>query len=256
MGKLGFSFQLQLAFSSPVARHAFALRCLPQTDSRQQVLSAALRVLPDCGLSLTEDCFGLRHSGMILQPHSGFSVQAEGTVAVSAAAAEVAPPQWQLGPFRSFTPLTMPGPSLLAISRTLPQEDVPEAVMTLLAERFTYRPGSTHAATTAEEAAGSMQGVCQDEAHIMLSLLRSRRIPCRYVMGYMLGEGATHAWVEVTRGGLWLGFDPTNRRMVNDEYIRVAAGRDANDCPVNRGVFIGTASQTSQSCLSVWREKE
>ena len=101
-----------------------------------------------------------------------------------------------------------------------------------------------------------MTGVCQDEAHIMLALLREKRIPCRYVMGYMLGEGATHAWVEVARDGLWLGFDPTNRRLVNEEYIRVAAGRDANDCPVNRGVFIGAASQASQSCLSVWREKE
>ncbi len=72
-------------------------------------------------------------------------------------------------------------------------------------------------------------------------------------MGYMLGEGSTHAWVEVLQDGCWVGHDPTNRRLVNDEYIRVAVGRDANDCPVNRGVFSGIAQQQSQSSLSVWR---
>lgn len=98
-----------------------------------------------------------------------------------------------------------------------------------------------------------MRGVCQDEAHIMLALLRMKGIPCRYVMGYMLGEGSTHAWVEVLREEKWIGMDPTNRRMVNDEYITVSAGRDANDCPVNRGIFSGMAKQQSQSGLSVWR---
>lgn len=86
----------------------------------------------------------------------------------------------------------------------------------------------------------------------MLSLLRMKNIPCRYVMGYMLGEGSTHAWVEVLRNGEWIGYDPTNRRMVDGEYITVAVGRDANDCPVNRGIFSGTAKQQSQSGVSVW----
>ena len=256
MAKLGFSFQLQLTFTEPVTRHAFALRCLPIADSRQRVLSAALRVLPDCGITQSADAFGPRQSGTVLQPHAGFSAQAEGVVEVRPEAEEAAPPDWRRGPYRAATPLTAAGPALRSLAEALPHEDAAEAVMSLLAERFTYLPGSTHADTTAEEAARLMTGVCQDEAHIMLALLREKGVPCRYVMGYMLGEGATHAWVEVARDGLWLGYDPTNRRMVNDEYIRGAAGRDANDCPVNRGVFIGTASQAGQSCLSVWREKE
>jgi len=124
--------------------------------------------------------------------------------------------------------------------------------MSLLSERFIYAPGKTHAKTTAEEAASQMKGVCQDEAHIMLSLLRMKGIPCRYIVGYMLGEGSTHAWVEVLHGETWIGLDPTNHRTVNGEYIVISAGRDANDCPVNRGVFSGTAEQQSQSSVSVW----
>ena len=125
--------------------------------------------------------------------------------------------------------------------------------MALLQERFRYLPGSTSVHTTAEEAARTMQGVCQDEAHMMLALLRLRGIPCRYVMGYMLGEGLTHGWVEVAQDGQWIGLDPTNHRRVNDEYIRIGVGRDANDCPVNRGVFRASVQQTSESSLRVWR---
>ena len=169
---------------------------------------------------------------------------------------EDAPAPWQLGPYRRATPLTSPGPALTALGEALPDSDPASAVMALLSERFTYLPGSTHAATTAEEAAVLMQGVCQDEAHIMLALLRMKGIPCRYVMGYMLGEGSTHAWVEVLHEARWLGLDPTNHREVNDEYITIAAGRDANDCPVNRGIFSGGAKQQSQCGLSVWRINE
>lgn len=228
------------------------LRCLPESDGRQRVLSSSVQVIPGCTLTPGRDHFGPRQCGTIMAPHAGFSVQAQGCVDISACCSEKAASPWQLGPYRTITPLTSPGPALQALAESLPPQQIPRAVMQLLATRFTYHPGSTHAATTAEEAAAQMRGVCQDEAHIMLSLLRMKKIPCRYVMGYMLGEGSTHAWVEVLQEGCWLGLDPTNRCPVNEEYIRIAVGRDAGDCPVNRGVFSGAAQQQSQSCLSVW----
>ena len=40
------------------------------------------------------------------------------------------------------------------------------------------------------------RGVCQDYAHIMLSLLRVLRHSGRYVSGHLPGAGAPHAWVE------------------------------------------------------------
>jgi transglutaminase-like putative cysteine protease len=165
---------------------------------------------------------------------------------------EKADSNWKLGPYRQETFLTAPGFVLKGMAAELPEHNVPAAVMSLLSDRFVYAPGKTHAKTTAEEAAAQMQGVCQDEAHIMLSLLRMKGIPCRYIVGYMLGEGSTHAWVEVLQGETWIGLDPTNHRTVNDEYIVISAGRDANDCPVNRGVFSGAAEQQSQSSVSVW----
>lgn len=155
MAKLGFSFQMQLAFSEPVSRHAFTLRCLPQSSSRQQVLSAAVSVMPDCRITLSEDGFGLKQYGAIAKAHAGFSVQAEGVVSVSADNAEQATPLWQLGPYRRFTPLTAPGPQLLALAAALPEGRVPEAIMAMLGKRFSYLPGSTTAVTTAEQAAAA-----------------------------------------------------------------------------------------------------
>lgn len=253
MGRLGFSFQLQLTFSEPVNHHAFQLRCLPKSNVRQEVITSAFRILPECQIIISEDHFGLKQTGTMVLPHAGFSVQAVGIVDVRPELCETADVNWKLGPYRRETPLTASGPALTALSKMLPRDDVSGAVMALLSDNFTYAPGSTHTGTTAEEAAAMMQGVCQDEAHIMLSLLRMKGIPCRYVMGYMLGEGSTHAWVEVLHGEEWVGMDPTNRRIVNDEYITISVGRDANDCCVNRGVFSGSAEQQSQSGLSVWR---
>lgn len=85
----------------------------------------------------------------------------------------------------------------------------------------------------------------------MLSLLRMEGIPARYVVGMMLGEGASHAWVEVLCNGYWYGFDPTNDKLVNEEYIRVSCGRDAGDCSVIRGTFYGLVAQMQQERVVV-----
>ena len=123
---------------------------------------------------------------------------------------------------------------------------------------FAYVPNSTRVDSPIDEALRTRQGVCQDFAHIMISLLRGLRIPCRYVSGYMFHrdpeerdrslEGASHAWIEalVPRLG-WVAFDPTNNLVGGDRHIRVAIGRDYADVPPTRGVYKGEA----QSELSV-----
>lgn len=256
MRRLAFSFRLRLDFSAPVQKHHYTLRCLPTDASHQRVLSAALRVEPEAHTITSADACGRYDFGCVAPAHAGFEASAEGCVLSALEDGEPAAPDCQLGPYRMFTPLTAPGPSIRRLNAELAAgaegDELASGIMALMQARFVYLPGSTHALTTAEEAAASMRGVCQDESHIMLSLLRLRGVPCRYAVGYMLGEGSTHAWVEMLRGGRWVGLDPTNHRAVDDEYIRVSVGRDAGDCPVNRGVFYGGASQRSQSTVRVW----
>src|SRR5438270_6377221 len=102
-----------------------------------------------------------------------------------------------------------------------------------------------------DEALRLRKGVCQDYAHITITLARQLGIPCRYVSGYLYqpvrsqdrssGE-ATHAWVEAYLPDLgWVGFDPTNNTTTDERHIRVAIGRDYADVPPTRGVYRGKA---------------
>ena len=124
-------------------------------------------------------------------------------------------------------------------------------VMGMLYEGFSYEPGSTDISTTAGEALKQGKGVCQDYAHIMTAVLRYMGIPARYVAGLMIGEGYTHAWVEVyTRDG-WYGLDPTNNLHIDEYYIKLAHGRDYGDCVTDRGCFRGTAGQVQKIYVKV-----
>jgi transglutaminase-like putative cysteine protease len=69
-------------------------------------------------------------------------------------------------------------------------------------------------------------------------------LAARYVSGHLLGEGGTHAWVEVIgppladgRSPVW-GFDPTHRRTTTSSYVFVAAGRDFADVTPTSGRFV------------------
>ena len=117
--------------------------------------------------------------------------------------------------------------------------------------RFQYIPGVTDIGTTAEQALELGKGVCQDYAHIMIAVMRQMGIPARYVNGLMIGEGATHAWVEIYTDGGWYGLDPTNNLHIDDYYIKLAHGRDYADCVVDKGIFLGNASQEQKIYVNV-----
>ena len=91
-------------------------------------------------------------------------------------------------------------------------------------QHMRYQPGITQPATTAAEALTLGQGVCQDYAHILLALCRAAHIPARYVNGFIEGEGATHAWVEVYLDGLgWIPVEVTGSGGVTEPAPQEAA---------------------------------
>lgn len=114
-----------------------------------------------------------------------------------------------------------------------------------------YLSGSTGVSTSASQAWAARQGVCQDFTHIYLVLSRLSGVPARYVSGFLPGEGAMHAWVEVllpavsenpnSRRFFWYALDPTHDRWVNERYVSVAVGRDYYDIMPNSGSYFGRA---------------
>lgn len=126
-------------------------------------------------------------------------------------------------------------------------------------KNFKYIKGITNIETTVDEILQHRSGVCQDFAHLMLHILRSCHIPCRYVSGYicpnkdgMRGEGATHAWVEVYIPGYgWAGIDPTNNVWVTNKHVKLSVGRHFRDCSPVKGSFKGPAKQTLSVFVAV-----
>jgi transglutaminase-like putative cysteine protease len=127
---------------------------------------------------------------------------------------------------------------------------------------YTYTKGITTIETTIDEILEHKQGVCQDFAHLLLQILRTIGIPCRYVSGYvcpnkngMRGEGATHAWVEAWLPDAgWMGIDPTNNVWVSNHHVKLAVGRNFEDCSVVKGSFKGIALQDLYVFVSVGYE--
>ncbi len=108
------------------------------------------------------------------------------------------------------------------------------------------RSGATTVDTTAAEALAAGRGVCQDFAHVMLALCHLLQVRARYVSGHLLGQGATHAWVEVIvpRGdhAEAIAFDPCNGRRTDSGYLTIATGRDYSDVAPTSGSYLGGSS--------------
>ena len=122
--------------------------------------------------------------------------------------------------------------------------DRADALCTWTHAQFDYRFGVTDVRTTAAEALRGGIGVCQDYAHVMLAACRAAGIAARYASGHLVGEGGSHAWVEVlapTRDGRVevVAFDPTHGRRAESGYVTVAVGRDYGDVPPTSGSFVG-----------------
>lgn len=108
---------------------------------------------------------------------------------------------------------------------------------------LTYKHEVTGVRTTAAEALALGSGVCQDYAHVMLAVCRAAGLPSRYVSGHLIGQGGTHAWVEIVlpaaggRDAIAWAFDPTHASRVGLGYLTIAVGRDYLDVAPTSGTY-------------------
>ncbi|WP_372841361.1 transglutaminase domain-containing protein [Phaeovulum sp.] len=152
------------------------------------------------------------------------------------------------------TPATQPDAALTALAEAAvadAKEPLARAHCLSLAvtEAIAYRPGATHAHTTAAESLGLGEGVCQDHAHALIAVANITGMPARYVSGYLFSDAqgvaheAAHAWAEIWLDGLgWVGFDAANACCPDDRYIRLGSGRNAQEAAPIRGLALGQGS--------------
>ncbi|MDQ2931478.1 MAG: transglutaminase family protein [Gemmatimonadota bacterium] len=182
--------------------------------------------------------------------------------------------------FLAPTALTAPDDRIreagAALHALLPHAPVPEEIVPLdahglrqwmlaiLAGEWTsraikYQHGQTGVQTPAAMALHLGGGVCQDYAHIAISVLRTLGVPARYVSGHVLGEGAPHAWFEAILPDprepsrlIAKAYDPTHRCFPGMSYITVAVGRDYADVAPTSGSYTGMAGSRLVPKKDAW----
>lgn len=269
-------------YSGAVSESIMEVRMQPRTEGQQRCLSFQLRVLPKTRVNQYRDYLGnIVHHFDVPGQHRRLLIVAEALVDVRPLEGfpeSLGPGAWTdldtVIANGDYWEMLMPShfarpcpeldqlaaeigvPSRETIRGRDPLETLREINRSLY-KSIEYQQSSTQVDSPIEHALRSRKGVCQDYAHIMITLLRQLGVPARYVSGYLFHrsgeqtrsvEGATHAWVEVLLPGLgWTGFDPTNDVLATDRHVRTAVGRDYSDVPPSKGVFKGSV----QSELSV-----
>lgn len=258
-------------YGASVYESVMEARMQPRSESTQRCYSFNLAVQPRARVYLYRDSLANTvHYFDIPEIHRELAITAEALVDLDPVPI---PDRLDEGDWKLFDPDRMPAdafemllPSHFARSSPALEELAAKIgaqrrgdPLSLLKElnqamygAFKYKAKTTRVDSPIEEALTSGEGVCQDFAHIFISLLRGMRIPARYVSGYLYhrredqdrsSDGATHAWVEAWLPGTgWVGFDPTNNLLATERHIRTAVGRDYADVPPTRGVFKGEAS--------------
>ena len=262
-----------LEYPGAIREHHVELRLAPRWDEYQTVLSCSIETEPAAQLASYNDYFLNRVDYFcVIPPHTRLvtRLRAEAETSrenpldfIPVAASEQR--QWLQDALRrqprvndyvlhrsAVTPHVMKLAGVF--SGALPSFDPARTVMECLMDLMNwipsvleYRSGATVVHGDLAAAVQQKAGVCQDFAHLFITVARSWGIPARYVMGYLdpgIGSGgeqvATHAWAEaLVPGGGWIGFDTTNTLLANDRYVVVCVGRDSYDAAPQRGSFKG-----------------
>lgn len=267
-------------YGSPVSESINEIRTFPYQCEEQEVLQHDLIISSQPDVQIYTDYFGNK-AGIfsIVEPHSKLSI--ENKLIVRTIASSTLRINFHSG-FDDLEHEAMESLLLMELNRPdniEKQSDIIEIISGIKApgksvahtvescseyvfKYFKYIKGITTIESTVDEILEHKGGVCQDFAHVLLQMLRSIGIPCRYVSGYicpnkngMRGEGATHAWVEawIPKHG-WAGIDPTNNIWVTNNHIKLAVGRNFTDCTPVKGTFKGMARQSLYVFVSVGYE--
>jgi transglutaminase-like putative cysteine protease len=241
-------------YAEPPRRLLQLLRLTPSSFAGQSVLE--WRVDVDCDACLREgrDGYGnVTHMLYVERPTHELSVSVSGVVLTESHAGIVQGLTGDLPPevFLRSTELTAAGANLRRFASRLDRSrrstlDLLHQLNTGINDRLCFDTQATDSETTAEAAFTAGHGVCQDFAHVFISLARHLRIPARYISGHFHRrdganiQEAAHAWAEAWVEDLgWVAFDPTHGLSKDENYVRVACGLDYREASPISGARMG-----------------
>lgn len=273
----------QYRYDAPVTDNLNALRVRPATTSSQRTDDFQIRLDPETRIHRHADYFGTEVIEFgIAEPHDHLTIDVRARVVTST---PLEPPEasWDAITAQAYREaggeflLPMagePAPERLADLFKVARAKTPLATVRLLCElipdHFVYRPGVTYVGSTIDDLLDEGAGVCQDFVHLALVLLRDQGIAARYVSGYLWAapedggddslELSTHAWLEALLPGaggrgepVWVGADPTNRRLAGETHVKIGHGRRYGDVPPVKGVYRGSAAAALDAAVTMTR---
>lgn len=264
MGTFFIKHITKYSYSNPVIDGANLIRLHPINDDYQTVISHFISVTNNPLVESYNDFYNNRiGTFLITEPHDELLITSELEIITTSRlfpedTADVAS-QWEELKLRKYDAdiIDFLKPALfsgsndvlnLILEKNLTEKTPYKVVLELcdyVYSNFKYLKGVTNVDSTLDDVWNLKAGVCQDFTNVLLQMVRMCGIPARYVSGYICptddfsrGEGATHAWIEayIPFYG-WLGIDPTNNAIANDNHVRLAVGRNYADCSPVKGVF-------------------
>jgi transglutaminase-like putative cysteine protease len=276
-------FLTEYDYDGSVTDNLNALRVRPATTSNQRCDEFHTRIEPEARVSRHLDYFGTEVIEFgIPTSHEQLTIDVRARVVTSL---PPDPPEGSWESLREEAYIDAAGEFALpwqdhpaidgleelhnALATDSPLEAL-ELLCELIPDRFEYRSGVTYVGSSVTDLLDVGAGVCQDFVHLALVLLRRRGIAARYVSGYLWvapeNEGSesvevdTHAWLEALlpcsdgRGEpVWVGADPTNRRLVGETHVKIGHGRFYSDVPPVKGLYMGGARSQLSAAVTMSR---
>jgi len=269
------------SYESPVGFARCSLRLEPRSGDGQQLVSHAVEIRPrPAERTVRHDFFGTHTESVLIEaPHRNLRIDSRSRVSVLRCAPDRAAPSlaWETVRDVAFEATSLGPASPIGYVFASPLVPVQQAVtlyatqsfpsgrgilagvvdlMHRIRTEFKYDPKATVISTPLDEVFEKRHGVCQDFAHVMIAGLRGLGLPAAYVSGYLRtipppgkprlqGADATHAWVSLWCGDDvgWVGLDPTNDLLVENDHIVLAVGRDFSDVSPVDGIIVGSRKQ-------------
>jgi transglutaminase-like putative cysteine protease len=275
----------QVRFSASVREHHFECRLAPWDDAGQHLRLLEVSVEPVAEVASHRDCFGNQvHRAALLGGHDACAVRMvaevdtrlanpfdfeavppERELAWIADSMHQAPRLWDFVLHRSALTPAISAAADAGAKSSVPDAPVWRPGVALLTQMqdacdwvqsdYAHDP-SLAPADALTDLLEQRRGCAADLAHLLVAVVRSWRVPARFVSGYLDARyfepdddepagteprpQGVHYWTEVLiPGGGWRGVDPAQGLVADDTYVRLAVGRDLRDVTGFRQSFKG-----------------
>jgi transglutaminase-like putative cysteine protease len=265
------------AYASPVTASYNEARLTPRSDSRQNVILNRVETVPATRSYRYVDYWGTLVTAFDLHaPHTELEVTSSSVVETDQPEPPTSKVTWtdlqteavidRFDELLSPTEYTPASRRVAAVGKRIAKYHEPSEAVIAAAQwarsELEYLPGTTGVHSSGLDALREGRGVCQDFAHLSLTVLHSMGIPARYVSGYLhpnrktvVGktvDGQSHAWIQAWTGSWW-DYDPTNDCEITEQYISVGVGRDYSDVSPLKGIYSGQGATDLDVVVEITR---